>query len=179
MIKKFQQPTPAYYNDPEPNDVFDNILVDHFKNFTGKFLGIGANVGLDWGFPLLDRGWSGVYCEPDPIACSQLIQNTEKYRNQVSIVNSAIMPTSGLRPFYLSLNSSFLSSMDSDWLETVLSYNNNQWDKNPKKVPILTNAISFQELINYIGIDFDLIVIDTEGFDVEIAMSVDWSVFLH
>ena len=177
MTKKFQTPTPEYHTIPEPNDIFNNILADHFKGYTGRFLGIGANVGLDWGFPLLDRGWSGIYCEPDPIACSQLIQNTEKYRDRVSVVNSAIMPTGGLRPFYLSLNSSFLSSMHSDWLETVLSYNNNQWDQNPKKVSILTNSISFQEFINYIGKDFDLIVIDTEGFDVEIAMSVDWSQF--
>lgn len=178
MHRKFQPPTPIFHNIPEPNDVFHNILSEHFvADFKGKFLGIGANVGLDWGFPLLEQGWTGVYCEPDPIACAQLIQNTEKFRDRVSIINSAVMPTSGLRPFYLSLNSSFLSSMHSDWLENVLSYNKNQWDQNPKKVPILTNAISFQELIDYVGNDFDLIVIDTEGVDVEIAMSIDWSQF--
>jgi len=174
MPQQFQIPSPTWHDDP---DIFDKILAKSFKDFKGRFLGIGAHFGNDWSLPLLDRGWTGVYCEPDPFACVELIKNTEKYQNQIRIVNSAVMDTSGLTTFYLSLNSSFLSSMHSDWLETALSYNNNQWDQNPKKVSILTNAISFQELINYIGKDFDLIVIDTEGFDVEIAMSVDWSQF--
>lgn len=175
-MNNFQLPTPIYYIDPEPNNNFDNILAEYFKNFKGRFLGIGANFGFDWGFPLLDRGWTGVYCEPDPIACAQLIANTEKYRDRVTIVNSAVMPTSGLRPFYLSLNSSFLSSIHSDWLENALSHNDS-WDRNPKKLPILTNTISFINLIAYVGTDFDLIVIDAEGVDVEIAMSIDWSQF--
>ena len=173
----FQLPIPQIFTIPEPNNIFDNILANHFKNFTGRFLGIGANVGLDWGFPLLEHGWTGIYCEPDPIACAELIRNTEQFRNTVSVVNTAIMPTTGLRPFYLSLNSSYLSSMDPDHLENVLLMNNFKWDSHPVKVPILTNAIAFQDFINYVGNDFDLIVIDAEGVDIELATSIDWSQF--
>jgi len=176
MTKEFQKPTPTFYDTPEPNDIFNNILADHFKNVKGKFLGIGAHIGLDWGFPLLEQGWQGVYCEPDPFNCSKLLENIEKYSNQVKVVNSAITPTGGVMPFYSSYNSSFLSSLDPDHLQTAISYNSS-WDSNPKVIPFLTNTLSFQNLINYVGKDFDLIVIDAEGYDVEIAESLDWSQF--
>jgi FkbM family methyltransferase len=172
MTDYFQLPNPTWHDDPE---IFDKILEDTFKDFKGKFLGIGAHIGNDWSLPLLDQGWTGVYCEPDPFACAELIKNTEKYQSQISIVNSAVMATSGLRQFYLSLNSSFLSSMRSDWMEKLLSIKyNKHWDQNPRKLSITTNAISFQELLNYVGKDFDLIVIDTEGSDAEIIASIDW-----
>lgn len=177
MTQNFIPSTPNIFTTPEPNQIFDNILKEFFDSITGRFLGIGANIGLDWGFPLLEKGWTGVYCEPDPIAFSSLIQNTEKYRNNVSLVNAAILPSDGLRPFYMSINSSFLSSLDPDWLEGALAYFNYEFDKNPKKIPILVNTVSFQKLIDYLGNDFDLIVIDTEGFDVEIAASIDWRQF--
>jgi len=176
MTTTFQKPTPIYHTTPEPNDIFNNILLEHFKGTKGKFLGIGAHVGLDWGFPLLEQGWTGVYCEPDPYNCSALLKNIEKYKDQVTVVNSAVMPLSGLRPFYLSYNSSFLSSMDPTHLTEAVSYNS-EWDNDPKIIPLLTNAISFQNLIDYVGNDFDLIVIDAEGYDIEIAQSVDWSQF--
>jgi len=177
MTEKFQSPNPTYHHTPEPNNNFDNILSDQFKESTGRFLGIGANIGLDWGFPLLEKGWTGVYCEPDPIAFSSLIQNTERFRDKVSLVNVAVSPIGGLKPFYMSINSSFLSSLDPDHLEETLSYFNYEFDKNPKKIPILTNTVSFQHLIDHVGKDFDLIVIDAEGIDVELAMSVDWAQF--
>jgi FkbM family methyltransferase len=173
MTKKFQLPTPTWHNDP---NIFDKILEESFKDVQGRFLGIGAHNGNDWSIPLLNQGWTGVYCEPNPFSCSELVRNTEKYRNQVTIVNAAVMENTGLRPFYLSLNSSFLSSMRPDWLEKLLAIDyNKHWDTNPKKVSILTNTISFQDLLDYIGKDFDLVVIDTEGSDAEIIASIDWS----
>jgi FkbM family methyltransferase len=174
-MKEFKRPKPIFHRDAA---IFDQLLIDIFGSTKGHFLGIGANFGCDWSFPLLDKQWTGVYCEPDPQACSALIQNTKKYRDQVSIVNSAVMGSSGLMPFYLSMNSSFLSSMRPDWMQKLLSVEyNKHWDNEPTQVPIVTNAISFQHLINYTGSDFDLIVIDTEGSDSEIATSIDWSQF--
>jgi FkbM family methyltransferase len=172
MPQQFQIPSPTWHDDP---DIFDKILAKSFKDFKGRFLGIGAHFGNDWSLPLLDRGWTGVYCEPDPFACVELIKNTEKYQNQIRIVNSAVMDTSGLTTFYLSLNSSFLSSMRPDWMEKLLSIEyNKHWDLNPTQLPITTNAISFQELLDYIGTDFDLVVINAEGSDAAIIASINW-----
>lgn len=174
MKPDFQIPTPTWHED---SSIFDKLLEDLFPN-SGHFLGIGANIGKDWSFPLLEKQWTGVFCEPDPSACSELIKNTKQYSNQVTIVNSAIMGSSGLRPFYVSLNSSFLSSMRPEWMHKLLSIEYNKvWDSKPEQVSIVTNAISFQELINYTGSEFDLIVIDAEGSDAEIAASIDWSQF--
>ena len=146
-MNEFKRPKPIFHKDAS---VFDQLLTDIFDNTNGHFLGIGANIGNDWSFPLLEKQWTGIYCEPDPQACATLIQNTEKYREQITIVNSAVMGSSGLMPFYLSMNSSFLSSMRSDWMHQLLSVEyNKHWDKNPQQVPIITNAISFQDLINY------------------------------
>jgi len=174
-MHEFKRPTPTFHRDAL---VFDQLLTDIFGNNKGHFLGIGANIGNDWSFPLLEKQWTGIYCEPDPQACAALIQNTEKYREQITIVSSAVMGSSGLVPFYLSINSSFLSSMRPDWMHQLLSVEyNKHWDNNPTQVPIVTNAIAFQDLINYTGPDFDLIVIDTEGSDAEIVSSIDWSQF--
>ena len=80
------------------NDIFNNILAEHFKNVKGKFLGIGAHIGLDWGFPLLEQGWQGVYCEPDPFNCSKLfdkmpMMKPNKLKVTQLITRSAIIQT--------------------------------------------------------------------------------------
>jgi fructose 1,6-bisphosphatase len=70
--------------------------------------------------------------------------------------------------------------MRPDWIEKLRSIDyNKHWDLTPKKLPVTTNAISFQKLINYVGNNFDLIVINAEGSDSEIVASVNWGQFTN
>ncbi len=60
---------------PVADTTDDQIVYDFFKNSTGKFLEIGANIGKNGtGWQLLQNNWEGVYCEPDPVACADLMK---------------------------------------------------------------------------------------------------------
>jgi FkbM family methyltransferase len=161
--------------------ILDQILKELFQNKTGKFLGIGANIGKDWSWPLLKNGWQGILVEPDPTACAALIRNSQEFHEQLTIVNTAVSSKSALTPFYLSLKSSWNSSMNIHWLKKTMENNKHnlsaeQDDKNHIH-EIVTHAIGFQDLVNYVGNKFDVIVIDTEGSDSQIVMSLDWQQF--
>ena len=159
-------------------DLLDKILKNQFTNQVGRFLGIGANVGCDWSWPLLQHGWQGVLVEPDPTACTMLIKNAKEFNDQLTIINCAISSQSGLSPFYLSLRSSWNSSLNLDWQNKMLSTNvhnlSKQGDDEKHVFKIITNTIKFQNLINYVGNNFDVVVIDTEGSDSDIVLSLDW-----
>ncbi len=145
-----------------------NIISNFFTGYTGKFLVIGANDGLDQTFSLLENGWKGYYCEPNPISCAKLIENTQKFNDNVTIINSAITPTSKITDFFISIDDSTFSSLDPTWLK------NHGMSTQCK---IITNTIKFQDLLITIGTDFDLIVIDVEGIDIELCQSINWNQF--
>jgi FkbM family methyltransferase len=149
-----------------------NIVDSFFNNVTGRFLVIGANNGIDHSKNLLENGWQGVYCDPDPFALTELIENTRLYKNQIQIINTAVLPENlGLQKFYLSINDSMYSSSLPDWASTHLS-NNSQRE-------ILINSISFQSLIDLIGNDFDFISVDVEGIDIPLCESINWGQFYN
>lgn len=162
----------------------DAIIKQFFKNINnGRFLEIGSNDGIDGhSYPLLQQGWHGVYCEPDPYACSRLIQNTDVYKDQVTIINSAISPnSSGPMDFYLAINGDNMSSIDPNWLERQVvldSARQNCSYRNPVGTrKIIVNALNFSDLINRVGSNFDLILTDIEGMDIDLITSIDWSMF--
>lgn len=153
----------------------DSIIVnDFFAGRTGKFLIIGANNGMDHSRALLENGWQGIYCEPDPFAVVELIKNTDQYKSQVNIINAAITDNNyGLQPFYLSLENSACSSLSSEWITAQVTSGGGSQRK------VLTNSISFRSLIEYIGNDFDFISIDVEGHDIDLCESIDWGQFAN
>jgi FkbM family methyltransferase len=162
-------------------ELLDEILKNQFINNGGRFLGIGANVGQDWSWPLLQQGWHGVLVEPDPTACTSLIKNAKEFASQLTIINTAISARSGLSPFYLSLRSSWNSSLNLAWQNKIFStnvHNLSKYNDDENHVyKIITNTIGFQNFIDYVGNNFDVIVIDTEGSDSEIVLSLDWKQF--
>jgi FkbM family methyltransferase len=161
---------------PVADTTDDQIVYDFFKNSTGKFLEIGANIGKNGtGWQLLQNNWEGVYCEPDPVACADLMKNIRisNFIDKTLVVNGAITSTIKLSSFYCAINRSAISSLDSTW---------------PNKQPmpgcadvklqkILTNTITLNVLFDAIGYDFEFISIDTEGTDVELINSMDLSLF--
>ena len=155
-------------------DIDKDFLSRQFEDIPiGRALIIGVNQGDNnpaWN--LIESGWKAVVCEPDPFAISILIEKHSKYADNLTIVNSAISPTTGsLLPFYLSIGRSAMSSLQRTWL------------RRQKQIPIeerqqrqiLTHTLSFQQLLDYVGTDFDLVVIDAEGIDAELIGSIDWT----
>ena len=152
----------------------NDFLLDYFKNLpAGRALAIGANQGTNNPtYELIKRGWKAVCCEPDPFAVGLLIELLKEYQANVTIVNSAITPTTGqLTPFYLSIGRSAMSSLRADWLATQDAIPNDE----KQQQQILTHPVSFQDLLNYVGTDFDLVVIAVEGIDAELIKSIDWT----
>ena len=161
-------------------DILDRIIEQDFVQKSGRFLGVGANIGKDWAWPLACNGWHGVYVEPDPSACSQLVKNCKPFGDRIQIVNCAVSGTGGLQSFFCSLKSNYNSSLNKKWLDKFVMLNHSKDNDDAEHIyPILTNTISFTDLISHIGKDFTCIVIDTEGTDEEIVKSVDWSKFTN
>ena len=137
------------------------VIDDFFKDCVGNFLVIGAANGIDQSFGLLERGWNVVYCEPDPIACQQLLSITEKWAHRVTIVNAAITPNDNkLTKFYVSKSTGLSSLLDPN---------------KPGSREIITNAVSVTNLFKTIGYNFDYIQIDAEGLDIDLVKAMDWS----
>jgi len=160
------------------HDLLDRIIAQNYMQKTGRFLGIGANIGKDWAWPLASNGWHGVYVEPDPSACSQLVKNCTPFADKIKIVNCAVSGTGGLQTFFCSLKSNYNSSLNKKWLDKFVKLNHSQDNDDAEHIrPILTNTIAFADLIDAVGTNFRVIVIDTEGTDEEIVRSTDWSQF--
>jgi hypothetical protein len=158
------------------------FVPNFFKDYpNGKFLEIGAENGKSddpcepvW--ELVKLGWEGVYCEPNPYACSRLLKNLESFNN-ITVVNGAIDTTSGLKKFYIDDAWASLSSLDKDWIKQV--------DIAPADLiqkPIITNTFTIQQLTDIVGLDFNCISIDIENtheFYEKIIDSFDWQLFTN
>jgi len=150
-----------------------DYLEYEFKDIPqGRVLIIGGNQGDNnpaWG--LIQSGWKAVICEPDPFAFSILIDNTSQYADNITVVNSAISSESSVAPFYLSIGRPAMSSMKKDWLaeQDLIP------DEEKTQRSILTHALSVQQLLEHVGKDFDLVVIDAEDMDEEILDVFDWT----
>jgi FkbM family methyltransferase len=148
-------------------DVDDALVSDFFKSQpTGKFLSIGAANGIDQTWALLHKGWSGVYCEPDPVALTSvdghgLLRATKDFSDRVMVVNAAIAATSGVCQFYI--NHTIALSTTKLHLSDTSSR------------PIIINSLGVNQLLDYVGEDFDYVQIDAEGADHEIITAIDWA----
>ena len=156
-----------FYEFGHRQELDDVVVSDFFRSqSTGRFLSIGSANGIDQTYSLLRKGWSGVYCEPDPVALSSidghgLLRVTENFRDNAIIVNAAIAPLSGICDFYIN-NTIALSTTKKEWSDST-------------SIPVIINTIGFNQLLDYVGEDFDYVQIDSEGNDVELVESIDWS----
>lgn len=143
------------------------IVSDYFGDYVGRFLELGANDGsLIEGEPcthLLEKGWYGLYCEPNPFSLVKLIENTNHYN--VDILTAAISTTESIAEFLASESHPYLSSLNVDWVDHC----NKQrpellFDLEPKQYNIFVNTITPTDLFTKFGYDFDLISIDIEMY---------------
>jgi FkbM family methyltransferase len=136
------------------------IIENFFKDHVGNFLVIGAANGIDQSWNLLKSGWNVVYCEPDPVACKYLLETTQPWSDQVTIVNSAINTTSGLTPFYVSPTVGLSSVCPLPEIDSR---------------EIIINSIAISDLFEFIGYNFDYVQVDVEGLDHQLITAMDWN----
>jgi FkbM family methyltransferase len=156
------------------------FIPNFFKDFPkGRFLEIGANDGEPENpnepvWSLVEMGWSGVYCEPNPHSCSRLLKNIKPYKD-IIVFNGAITETRGLSTFYVSDEYPMASSFDPLWMPKQYYVK-----PNTEQYSIITSTITLQDLVNCVGSDFDCISLDIEcEMEVyeKIICSFDWSLF--
>ena len=157
----------VFYSHEHQRKFDDAIVSDFFRSQpTGRFLSIGSANGIDQTYSLLQKGWSGVCCEPDPVALSDsdghgLLRATNEFGNKIVVVNAAITAAGGVCKFYI--NPTIALSTIQARLSTSESRS------------IVINSLGVNQLLDYVGEDFDYVQIDAEGTDVEIINSIDWS----
>ena len=146
------------------HEIFYNIL-DYKTN--GVFIEVGANDGYTGSFTynLAKIGWTGIYFEPVPRIYETCVKNHEKHDN-VKVINIAI----GEKEEYLNIvDGGTLSTMDNN---TYNLYLNTNWSKNNfinnKKIQVKTNTLDNILTNLKIKPDFDLLVLDVEGYEMNV-----------
>lgn len=132
-----------------------------------RFLDIGAYDGEVFSSTreLVNRGWSGVYVEPNPIIL-------DKLRNIATLSNSDVLPvaignTCGQMTFYA--NGDLVGSLSREHAD--------KWTKGAGSVfePVTVDVIDVETLGSRIGHNFDFLNLDVEGLNWEVFQQLDFS----
>jgi len=126
----------------------------------GRFLDVGAWDGLRFSNTrmLVEQGWSGVFVEPSPSMHDVLEQ---RYGSDIRfrIIKVGLGLHKGVFPFY-DFSGDAVSSFDPNHAEL--------WKEKGKRVPVMFDipVITWKELLDDVGRDFDFINIDAEAWSV-------------
>jgi FkbM family methyltransferase len=147
------------------------------------FLQVGANDGfkLDPINPyIIKYGWTGILVEPIPYLFEKLKQNYAKYSNKLFFENAAVSASDGEQNFYRLKPSDdpnipyWYDQLGSFKKEVVLKHKPRIHNFDELFIEDKVKTISFKTLFKKHGIDkFDLIHIDTEGYDYEVLRLLD------
>jgi FkbM family methyltransferase len=137
---------------------------------TGKFLDIGAHDGKSFSSSraLVEKGWSGVYVEPDPYVLPSLQQNTEEFKDRTTIEPVAIGLQKGHLPFY---------SSKGDMVGSLSQAHKIKWSSAVSFEEIQVDVITLSDLAEKHGTNFDFINLDVEGINWELFCQFDWNVW--
>jgi len=136
----------------------EKIVSDYFGSAQGRFLDIGAFDGVTYSntYRLVRSGWSGVAVEASPTVFQRLTATLRE--SPVQCLNECVTATEGPE----------LTFWDNS--EAYATTDQNQLVKWPFTTfnPIQVKPISIEQLLIYVGIDFDLVSIDVEGQSAEL-----------
>jgi len=135
---------------------------------SGRFLDIGAFDGKTFSstYALAEKGWTGVYVEPDPYIIPLLQHNIRDFRSVIAPY--AIGIVSGIQPFY---------ATNGDMVGTLSKAHVKKWENNVEFHEIFVPVLTLAELVEKVGMDFDFINLDVEGLNWEIFQQFDWKVW--
>lgn len=152
-----------------------DIILNHFKNFKGSLLDIGANDGqtLSNSRALMELGWHGVLVEPSKRAFEKLrvaYSNNKKAR----LVSFGISDKSGIVKFFES--GEHLKKGDVSLLSTCKESELARWEGSENEfTETEIECITYAQLLSLCDCEFDFITIDAEGLDFEILSQIDLS----
>lgn len=144
------------------------IVSDYFGDYVGKFLEIGANdchtnYDEEPFSHLLEKGWYGLYCEPNPFSLVNLIKNTQKYN--VDILCAAVDFKPELKKFYSSESHPYLSSLVPEWIDNWATENPDHFlNRQRNEYEVFVKTITPVEIFKKFGTDFDCLSIDIEVY---------------
>jgi FkbM family methyltransferase len=157
-----------------PLDIFRDILRAHAPPAAPGFyfVQIGANDGVSYDSVrpyVIEYGWRGVLVEPQPKPFARLVKNYEGIGN-VSFVNAAIATTRGKLPFFANEDDLLGGFRESVTRGNALAGRVQQ---------IEVDAMTFDDLVAQESISrIDLLAIDTEGYDLQILKTIDFTTVL-
>jgi FkbM family methyltransferase len=178
---------------PKPGSVADYLNQFSKKNYPITFLQIGANDGFIYD-PLhkfIKRdNWKGIMLEPQPHVYNKFLVKLHAKRPEIKPINVALDKTDGTRTLYkLAISNerwaTGLSSFDKERLLNKLS---EKWFLRHVRRQGITLPVNVEEIVIAQEIDtispetllkmfdncsFNLLAIDTEGFDFEILKMLD------
>lgn len=135
----------------------EQVILDYFqpRQGTGRFLDVGAYDGLTFSNTrrLAELGWSGVMLEPSPPVLAGLERNMADFP-QVVILQAALAFDAGVRN--MSCTPDAVSTFDENHVR--------QWrGHNVRFETYPVACITWNQLLDQHGTDFDLVDLDTEG----------------
>ncbi|MBS1508429.1 MAG: FkbM family methyltransferase [Bacteroidetes bacterium] len=151
------------------------FIRDVMKDYPERdFVEIGANDGVTVSttLGLIKSGWRGISVEANPKIYDLLKSNLSKYRS-VKTLCCAVSPTKG--PVRL-----FFGKDDPQGLLSTICADNNEWfDEHRSAEFVVVEGIPLTELLERENVSkrFGLLLIDTEGMDLDILQTLDFSKF--
>ena len=150
-----------------------NIRPEHyFEGKIGTFVEVGAYDGNSWSSTkcLVEAGWTGLMIEPVPKHVERCRRNHSE-NPKVTIIESACGTYDGTVTIY------YNSSLSTTSKDMVLAYQQVAWANsslnNPIEVP-MARLSTLLENHNWPS-RFDLLVVDTEGTELDVLKGLDWS----
>jgi len=141
------------------------------KSHTGFLVEVGAYDGIKYSnsFGLLNRGWGGILIEPVPefaLKCKILHSKNPN----VSVVQKAISNQSEVKKLWIA---EAITSLSSNLVE---EYRKFEWSKSlltDKSLEVQTQTLNEVLSAENVTSNFDLLIIDVEGFEREVLEGFD------
>ena len=143
----------------------EEIILNHFKNFKGTFLDLGAYDGIDLSNTraLTELGWSGVCIEPNPVIFERLCDNLKAF-NKVIEYKFALGTE----------NKTVMMQMNDSYYSTVKQSEVDRWRGSFKFESAEVQMLDFKSFLEFSKYKtFDFISIDCEGLDYEILAQIN------
>ena len=143
----------------------EEIILNHFKNFKGTFLDLGAYDGIDLSNTraLTELGWSGVCIEPNPVIFERLCDNLKAF-NKVIEYKFALGTE----------NKTVMMQMNDSYYSTVKQSEVDRWRGSFKFESAEVQMLDFKSFLEFSKYKtFYFISIDCEGLDYEILAQIN------